>query len=381
MSVHLNRFYRISEESVSYIMKAKTKDRIRRCVSIVSIIGFLACSAALLYPIISDRWNRYRDSLLIAEYNQIITQTDPKVYNEMMKNAEDYNSKLVLQHRNIITDAAYNTDEEYESLLSITGNGMMCYVEIPKIDITEPVYHYSNEISLGEGVGHIHGSSLPIGGKSTHTVLTGHRGLPGRKFFSDLDRLNIGDRFYIHVMGKPLAYQVYLRRIIEPSDVSGLMIEEGKDLATLITCEPYGVNTHRMVLTGKRIPFDQANVKDGYVTTEEHEVIIDPAVWVAAGFIAFVVYMIVSSIVRSILRKRRRKRKLAQKKALEEANKTGQELPENSGQEGPTEDGENNGSDSAGTDTTGTESADTDPAGTDTTGADNADTDSTDPKA
>ena len=287
--------------------KPTARDIIRRIVSIVSLIGFIACTIALLYPVISDRWNRYRDLQLIAEYNRVIKKSDPATFNDMLKTAEDYNQYLISQNRNLVTDAAYEPDEYYESLLNPTGNGMMCYVEIPKIDVTEPVYHYSTEISLGMGVGHIHGSSLPTGGKNTHSVLTGHRGLPNQKFFSDLDKLEIGDYFYIHILDKTLAYRVFSKRVIVPTDVSGLMIEDGQDLMTLVTCEPYGVNTHRLLLTGMRIPFDEKKyVEDGFVTHEKHNIVIDPAVWVAAGFVLFIVIMVTFTIVRRVKDRKQR---------------------------------------------------------------------------
>ena len=251
-----------------------------------------------MYPFISDRWNRYRDSKLITEYNSVITDTDAEEYVEEFRKAEEYNRFIVAQNRNIVTDAAYDPDDYYESLLDPLGNGMMCYVEIPKIDITEPVYHYSTEVSLGMGVGHIHGSSLPTGGDGTHSVLTGHRGLPNQKFFSDLDKLEVGDRFYLHIMGKTLAYEIFVKKVIDPTDVSDLMIENGRDLLTLVTCEPYGVNTHRLVLTGQRVPFDESNVENGLVTVEKHALIIDPAVWVFAGFVLFVVIMVTITFIR-----------------------------------------------------------------------------------
>ena len=162
-------------------------DKIRKLVSIISIIGFLACTVLLLYPVISDRWNRYRDMQLITKYNEAVVNIDDTEYDQEMQKAVDYNAYLLKQNRNIITDAEYDPDAYYETLLNFTGNSIMGYVEIPQIGVTEPIYHYSTEVSLGMGVGHIHGSSLPTGGKNTHTVLTGHRGLPNQKFFSDLD--------------------------------------------------------------------------------------------------------------------------------------------------------------------------------------------------
>ncbi len=279
-------------------------NHLRRFISVFSIIGFIACTVLLLYPVISDRWNRYRDMQLITEYHQKAVQIDTKEYDELMKKASDYNKYLVTQNRNIVTDAEYDPDAYYETLLNFTGNGIMGYIEIPKIDLTEPIYHYSTEVSLGIGIGHIHGSSLPTGGRTTHTVLTGHRGLPNQKFFSDLDKLKPGDKFYMHILNQTLAYKVYKIKVIEPTDVDELMIENGRDLATLVTCTPYGVNTHRLLVMGRRTPFNESQTdENGLVTVEEHKLIIDPAVWVFAGFMLFIVLLVISTAVRKIISK------------------------------------------------------------------------------
>ena len=285
------------------------KDSIRKLISVFSIIGFIACTILLLYPVISDRWNRYRDMQLITEYNEKAVQIDTKEYDELWKKASDYNKYLVTQNRNIVTDAEYDPDAYYETLLNLMGNGVMGYVEIPKIGLTEPIYHYSTDVSLGIGIGHIHGSSLPTGGETTHTVLTGHRGVPNQKFFSDLDKMKKGDKFYMHILNRTLAYQVYDIKVIEPTDVDALMIENGKDLATLVTCEPYGVNTHRLLIMGKRVEFNEKHVdKEGLVTTEEHKVVIDPAVWVFAGFMLFIIIIVISAAIRKIISKSKSKK-------------------------------------------------------------------------
>lgn len=289
--------------------KAKNSNRIQKVISVISLVGFIACAIALLYPVISDRWNRYRDSLLIAEYNQIVADGNKSDYDEELKKARDYNAFLFEQGRNIVTDAEYDPDAYYETILNIMGNGMMGYVEIPAIDVTEPIYHYSTEVSLGEGIGHIHGSSLPVGGESTHSVLTGHRGLPNQKFFSDLDKIEEGDCFYVHVLEHTLAYEVDNIQIILPTEVEGLMIEPGEDLVTLVTCHPYGVNTHRLLVTGHRIPFDESNVEDGLVTTEEHKAAIDPAVYVFMGFVILIIILVVAAVIRKIISKRKKKQK------------------------------------------------------------------------
>lgn len=283
-------------------------DKIRKLVSIISIIGFLACTVLLLYPVISDRWNRYRDMQLITKYNEAVVNIDDTEYAQEMQKAVDYNAYLLKQNRNIITDAEYDPDAYYETLLNFTGNSIMGYVEIPQIGVTEPIYHYSTEVSLGMGVGHIHGSSLPTGGKNTHTVLTGHRGLPNQKFFSDLDKLKKGDNFYLHILDQTLAYKIYDIKVIEPTDVDFLMIENGEDLATLVTCTPYGVNTHRLIVMGTRVPFNADIDINGLVTSEEHKVIIDPAVWVFAGFMLFISILVISTAIRKIIQKRKLKK-------------------------------------------------------------------------
>ena len=281
-----------------------------KVISIISVLGFILCTVALLYPVVSDRWNRYRDAKLVTNYNEKISDSNKPELEAILEEAVEYNRQLKLQGRDIVTDADYEPDDYYETLLNLTGNSMMGYVEIPKIDVTEPIYHYSHEISLGKGIGHIHGSSLPVGGDSTYTILTGHRGLPNQKFFSDLDQVHVGDKFYIHVLNETLAYQVYNIKTIEPHDVEMLKIQDGKDLITLVTCTPYGVNTHRLLVMGERIEFNtEENVSDGFVTNEEHKEIIDPAIWVFIGFVVFIVLFMIISIILKLISRHRKKSK------------------------------------------------------------------------
>lgn len=272
-------------------------------------MGFLLCTVALLYPVVSDQWNRYRDAQLVTNYNEKLQFIDNTERDEILKKAVEYNRYLKLQDRNIVTDADYEPDDYYETLLNLTGNSMMGYVEIPKINVTEPIYHYSHEISLGKGIGHIHGSSLPVGGKSTHSVLTGHRGLPNQKFFSDLDKVSIGDKFYIHVLGEVLVYRIYDIQEIEPHDVGVLFIEDDKDLVTLVTCTPYGVNTERLLVMGERVPVEELELDEGgAVIIDEHGTVIDPAVWVFIGFMAFIFILFFSTLIRNIIYYREKKK-------------------------------------------------------------------------
>ena len=157
--------------------------------SIVAVIGFLLCTLVLLYPLISDRWNQYRNKQIIDRYIDEVNTGDSQVFEDELKKAYEYNKSLYVEGKNVINEAEYTPEENYENLLNTTGTGIMCYIEIPKIDVVESVYHYSNDESLDKGVGHIHGSSLPVGGNNTHSVLTGHRGLPSQKIFTDLDKI------------------------------------------------------------------------------------------------------------------------------------------------------------------------------------------------
>ena len=158
--------------------------------------------------------------------------------------------------------------EDYENLLNITGEGTMCYVKIPKINVNLPVYHGTGNDSLDRGVGHLLGSSLPVGGENTHAILTGHSGMASQKMFTDLELLEIGDVFYVDVLNETLAYQVEAINVVEPHDTSLLGIEHGRDLCTLITCTPYGVNSHRLLVCGSRIPYEDAEIIEEAVAEE-----------------------------------------------------------------------------------------------------------------
>ena len=274
--------------------------------NIAFAVFFLIGLGITFYPMISSRWNAYRESLLVTEYQkQIDANAGSDTYKEMIESAQAYNKTLDVPS---VPDAFSIRDgikdEEYEALLNVSGTGMIGTVDIPAININIPIYHYTTTASLSKGAGHLLGSALPVGGESTHCVVSAHRGLPNQKFFSDLDKINIGDKFYMHILNKILAYEVYKIKVIEPTDVDELMIEDGEDLATLVTCEPYGVNTHRLLVMGKRVEFDEEKVDDkGLVTTEEHKLVIDPAVWVFAGFMLFILILVISTAMRKIISK------------------------------------------------------------------------------
>ncbi|MDO5134986.1 MAG: class C sortase, partial [Eubacteriales bacterium] len=221
----------------------------------------------LLYPTISNKWNEYRAKQLISSYSSTVTESsDPEEYRRQKEEAAAYNGTIMqetLPDAFSIRDGIQ--DPRYEALLNMDQEGLMGSLEIPAIGETLPIYHYTSQESLERGVGHLFGSSLPVGGEGSHTVLSAHRGLPSAKLFTDLPLLEMGDVFYIHILGDTLAYRVDQMKTVEPDVVEDLEIEEGKDYATLMTCTPYGVNTHRLLVRGHRVDF----VEETYVMEQE----------------------------------------------------------------------------------------------------------------
>lgn len=227
------------------------KGRKNGLFSLILILTLLTGLSLLLYPTISDWWNSFHQSRAIASYVETVEELDDDAYAQLWEDAQAYNEALSQDN------SRFQTSEEesvrYNELLNLSGTGIMGYVEIPSIDVALPIYHGTDEAVLQVAVGHIEGSSLPVGGPGTHTVLSGHRGLPSATLFTDLDQLDMGDVFLLHVLGETLTYQVDQIRIVEPDDVSLLALEEGEDLCTLVTCTPYGVNSHRLLVRGYRV--------------------------------------------------------------------------------------------------------------------------------
>lgn len=204
----------------------------------------------MLYPIISDYWNSKTQSKVIADYDKLLSNMDNETYKSIMANAEDYNNKLKELYNPLEN---YNELDGYNDTLDVTGTGIMGYITIPKIDVELPIYHGTSDKVLKNAAGHLQGSSLPIGGESTHAVISAHRGLPSAKLFSDLDELEKGDRFTITVLNEVLTYEIDKIQIIEPDELDKLEIVDGEDYVTLITCTPYGINTHRLLVRGSRV--------------------------------------------------------------------------------------------------------------------------------
>lgn len=222
---------------------------------------FFAALVLTLYPVISNYINQKYASEIFTAYQEVIAQTDNRVLVQEREKAIAYNKTLVPRTESdssYTQEALQSASEEYDSILNLAGDSIMGYIEIPKINVHLPIYHGTGDSSLSKGVGHLLGSSLPVGGESTHAILSGHSGMASQTMFSDLEQLGIGDVFYLHVLDDVLAYQVTEINTVLPSDTSLLGIWEGEDCCTLVTCTPYGVNTHRLLVTASRIPYENA---------------------------------------------------------------------------------------------------------------------------
>ncbi len=222
-----------------------------RKTTIVLLLVFLIGLSLLLYPTVSDYWNSFHQSQAIAGYAEAVSEMDETSYEQILAEAQSYNEGLLDK-----PNRYQPTEEEnalYENLLNISGSGIMSYIEIPTIGVSLPIYHGVEDTVLQIAIGHIEGSSLPVGGPSTHCVVSGHRGLPSAKLFTDLDKLVKGDTFLLRVLDEVLTYEVDQIHIVEPHEVDLLKIEEGQDLCTLVTCTPYGINSHRLLVRGHRI--------------------------------------------------------------------------------------------------------------------------------
>lgn len=268
------------------------KEKVKR--KIWSRIGFFLCLGMLLYPLAASMWNRYHSSLIAARYEEAVADK-PDAYKEEWEKAQEYNAELVKTTHCVITSAEYEKDDTYESMLN--AGGMMGYVEIPSIQVKEAIYHYSSDDVLQEGIGHIHGSSLPVGGETSHCVLTGHCGLPTQKFFTDLDKVKEGEVFYLHACGKTLAYKVDRIRVVLPQEVNSLQMEQGKDQVTLVTCTPYGVNSHRLLVTGQRIPYHEKEADE--VRKENYGLRLDKGELAILGVLLFFFLLFLIRIIRN----------------------------------------------------------------------------------
>ncbi|WP_270432860.1 class C sortase [Holdemanella biformis] len=238
-------------------MKPKKK---RISTRFLYIVGVLLCA----FPLLSSIYTGVEQNNMLSTYKSEVTATDTQTIKKQVELAHEYNEALFQISNSSVGDMSTDilSDESYNSILDITGKGIIGTIEIPKIDVNLPIYHGTDDDVLSNGIGHIQTSSFPVGGINTRTVVSGHRGLPNAKLFTRLDELVKNDLFYFKVGGETLAYKIYKIEVVkkdEAPDVIG--IEEGKDLATMITCTPYGINTHRLIITGKRVPYNPKKKK------------------------------------------------------------------------------------------------------------------------
>lgn len=242
-----------------YVWTKNRKGRVKtareaadRGFTLLLVAALLVGIGLLLYPSLADYWNSFHQSRAVMSYAEHVSDMNTEEYDRLLSEAKVYNERFV--ENGLEWNIADEERAEYESVLNVDGSGIMGYIRIPKIDVMLPVYHGTAENVLQTSIGHLEGSSLPVGGENTHCLLSGHRGLPSARLFTDLDQLREGDTFTITVLNDTLTYEVDHIWIVEPEDLSHLTIEAGQDLCTLITCTPYGINTHRLLVRGHRIP-------------------------------------------------------------------------------------------------------------------------------
>ena len=271
----------------------------RQGTTVILLLVFLIGLSLLLYPTFSDWWNSMHQSQAVASYVEEVAHIDTNQYEALWNEAWDYNASLVGRTNHFMLPDEQKA--EYESILDIGGLGIMGYIEIPIIGVTLPIYHGTDDAVLQIAVGHLEWTSLPVGGESSHCVVSGHRGLPSARLFTDLDRLVVGDTFMFRVLDEILTYEVDQILIVEPHETDELLIQEGKDLCTLVTCTPYGINSHRLLVRGHRVE-NQEEAKTVRITSDAIQ--IEPTI--VAPIVA--IPMLLVLLIGLMLPKNRRRR-------------------------------------------------------------------------
>ena len=272
----------------------------------LAVLLFLIAAAITVYPLVSNCINDRYQSLVQTDYTEEVENLDTVTIEEAWKAAQTYNDSLSPLRYN--KEAVQTASIDYDTLLNLNGFGIMGYVEVPKLQINLPIYHGTDEDVLEKGIGHLTGSSLPVGGYGCHSILTGHSGVAGKRLFSDLDQLEIGDIFYLHILDKTLAYQVQSINQVLPYETELLAPIQNADLCTLVTCYPYGINTHRLLVSGMRIPYEEATeieeaVEEGMVkSTWKSQYYNGLAIGGGAALAA-----VLLGVLMAFLRKKRRK--------------------------------------------------------------------------
>ena len=273
-------------------------------------IIFLAGLSLLLYPFVANQWNNHRQKQLISSYEQSVSDKDAAHeidYDAELQKAKAYNEALL---PSILPDSfavaqAIEEDKTYMDALNIAGDEVMGIVEIPKINIKLPIYHTTDEEVLKQAAGHLEGSSLPVGGESTHAVISAHRGLPSASLFTDLDQLKKGDHFLIHVLNETLCYEVDKISVVKPEETSSLAVEDGQDLVTLLTCTPYGVNTERLLVRGHRVPYVEQEVADEKTPLSGISLHTNYLLWVIIGLTITAIFILVLYLKEKNLQKKK----------------------------------------------------------------------------
>lgn len=281
---------------------------------LAAVFGFILSLGIALYPMVSSIYNEQHQSKIHTQFLQQVEDTDDSKLQEALQHARAYNAALngILADENFSETALMGASEDYDAQLNVTGRGIMGYVSVPKINVTLPIYHGTDSGTLERGIGHLLGTSLPVGGDSTHSVLTAHSGMASQRMFSDLPQLKEGDVFYLEVLNETLAYQVDQIKTVLPHDTTYLGIEAERDLCTLVTCTPFGVNTHRLLVRGHRIPYEEAET---IVQQQEQADVKVSSTWqneyikgIAIG-LGFVIFFLIIFLIIWLLRRCRREKK------------------------------------------------------------------------
>jgi len=257
--------------------------------TIILLICFFSGLSVLLYPSISNYWNSKTQSEAIVDYESMLSQYKPEDFTAIFEKADAYNKQLAQLGYPLLD---HNQIPDYDNILNLTGNGMMGYITVPKINQELPVYHGTSNSVLSVAVGHLKGTSLPVGGDNTHSVVSAHRGLPTAILFTHLDKMEIGDTFYFTILDRTITYEVDQIRIVDPDDSSLIQINEGKDYCTLLTCTPYGINTQRLLVRGHQV--DESQQSNLYVANEAYRIeplIVMPIVALPIIFVLLIYVM------------------------------------------------------------------------------------------
>ena len=273
----------------------------KKLSTVLLIVTFVAGLSLVLYPVVSNYWNTLHASRAVATYVEKVQSMGESEREKMLQEAIEYNKKLTTDNQRLHISPSQK--KEYENILNVDGNGMIGYIEIPNVNITLPIYHGTDDAVLQIAVGHLDWTSFPVGGMSTHCVLSGHRGLPSAKLFTNLDQVKEGDTFVIRVLDEVLTYEVDQIRIVEPAAVDDLMIENGKDYCTLVTCTPYGVNSHRLLVRGHRVENESEAIRVTSEAIQIEPLIVAPIIATPVLIIIFILLIASSNKKKKVKKK------------------------------------------------------------------------------